>query len=97
MTNTTYDLKPGYYWKVAPSTNPDRGAAIHLMMSCTSWTGDLFVAGYHLGRQPSDPEAELEKAMSRIKEYRPTLFADYDEDIENYSEALKNITSSVLP
>jgi len=96
MTNTTYDLKPGYYWKVAPSTRPDRGAAIHLMMSCTSWAEDLRIAGYHLGLKPSDPEAELERAMSRIKEHRPEMFADYNEEIADYTKALKNVTSSVV-
>ena len=97
MTNTTYDLKPGYYWKITPISDPDRAAVLSLMQLTTAWTEDLSVAGYYLDLNPSDRKAVLEKAMSRIKSYYPEVFADYTEDVVNYNKALKNITSSVVP
>lgn len=94
MTNTTYDLKPGYYWKITPSTDHNSAAILSLMQITTSWDADNGIAGYYLERNPADPEATLEKAMSRIKEYYPKMFADYTEDVIQYDKTLKSITSS---
>jgi len=97
MTNTTYDLKPGYYWKITPSTDPDRAAVLSLMQLTTAWTSDNVVAQYSLEHVPATHDEAIKKAMSRIKTYYPQMFADYTEDVVNYNKALKNITSSVLP
>ena len=53
MTNTTYDLKPGYYWKITPSTDPDRAAVLSLMQLTTAWTSDNVVAQYSLEHVPA--------------------------------------------
>ena len=97
MTNTTYDLKPGYSWKITPSTDPDRAAVLSLMQLTTAWTSDNVVAQYSLEHVPATHEEAIKKAMSRIKTYYPQMFADYTEDVVNYNKALKNITSSVVP
>lgn len=96
MTNTTYDLKPGYYWKITPSTDPDRAAILSLMQTVTTWTLDHEVAGYHLGHSPADHKAELEKAMARIKSYYPTVFEDYTEEVVQYDKALRTLTSNFI-
>ena len=93
MTNTTYDLKPGYYWKVTS----DDGLRLNLMMASTTWADEYSITRFPLPRDPSDPEDALRLAMSRIRGLIPSLFADYTEDVIHYDKALKNITSSVLP
>ena len=94
MTNTTYDLKPGYYWKITPSEDPEDAAVLHLMQITTSWTSDHSVAGYRLGHDPVTYEASVKKAMSRIKSYYPQVFADYTEEVSQYDKALRTLTSS---
>lgn len=95
MTNKTYDLKPGYYWKVSPTTDPNNAAVLILKQITTPWTVDLGVAGHLLEDSPEDYEASLKKAMDKVKSNYPEVFADYTEDVIQYDKALKDLTSSV--